>query len=86
MPPHLRHDISTTDTQDGMVLLDEISGRYWQLNQAGAHVLHALLDGNEPSAIAADLAGSYGLAPDQARRDVDAVITRLNTEKLLTIL
>lgn len=51
MPLRLRPDTATTDTDDGLVLLDECTGGYWQLNPTGADVLHALLAGHDlPSA------------------------------------
>ncbi|MEV5627698.1 PqqD family peptide modification chaperone [Streptomyces sp. NPDC052507] len=37
--------VHATATETGMVLLDEQSGRYWQLNPSGAFILRALLDG-----------------------------------------
>jgi hypothetical protein len=43
----LRPDISTTNTDDGMVLLDERTGRYFQLNPSGALILDALVNGAE---------------------------------------
>jgi hypothetical protein len=84
MPPRLRRDIATTDTPDGLVLLDEHNGRYWQLNHTGTQVLHALLEDTHPDRIAHELTTRYGLEPDQARRDVDTVITQLTTANLLT--
>lgn len=35
----LRPDVSVTSTAAGIVLLDERSGRYWQLNRSGSVVL-----------------------------------------------
>lgn len=37
--------VTACATEDGMVLLDERIGRYWQLNITGAAVVAALLDG-----------------------------------------
>ncbi|USA02001.1 hypothetical protein NCG97_17145 [Streptomyces lydicamycinicus] len=37
----------STDTDDGTVLLNERTGRYWQLNATGGQVLRQLLDGHE---------------------------------------
>lgn len=79
----LHPDVSTTDTDDGTVLLNERTGRYWQLNNTGAHVLRELLDGHEPAGIAAALAGRYGIDPQQAERDVSAVIERLRGSELV---
>ncbi|MGV9559321.1 lasso peptide biosynthesis PqqD family chaperone [Streptomyces sp. NPDC003401] len=75
--------MSSTETGDGTVLLDERTGRYWQLNNTGALVLQGLLAGREPAAIAADLAGRYGIDTGQAERDVSAVTGRLRGSKLV---
>ncbi|MFD5271095.1 lasso peptide biosynthesis PqqD family chaperone [Streptomyces sp. NPDC058335] len=73
----------STDTDDGTVLLNERTGRYWQLNNTGARVLRALLDGRQPDGIAADLADRYAIDAEQAERDVSAVIERLRGSKLV---
>lgn len=83
MPLRLRPDIATTDTDDGLVLLDERTGRYWQLNPTGAHVLHALLEGHHPDQIAVDLATRYRIDSLKAQRDVTALTDRLHTAKLV---
>ncbi|MFJ4281342.1 lasso peptide biosynthesis PqqD family chaperone [Streptomyces massasporeus] len=75
--------MSTTDTDDGTVLLNERTGRYWQLNNTGAHVLRELLDGQQPAAIATGLANRYGIDAQQAERDVSAVIERLRGSELV---
>lgn len=79
----LHPDVSTTDTDDGTVLLNERTGRYWQLNNTGAHVLRELLDGHQPAAIATALANRYGIDSQQAGRDVSAVIERLRGSELV---
>jgi Coenzyme PQQ synthesis protein D (PqqD) len=83
VPPRLRPDIATTDTDDGQVLLDERTGRYWQLNCTGAHVLHALLDGHDPDHIAQDLATRYRITVHQAHRDVTALTHHLYAANLV---
>ncbi|MGH3831975.1 MAG: lasso peptide biosynthesis PqqD family chaperone [Pseudonocardiaceae bacterium] len=83
MPLRLRPDIATTDTDDGLVLLDERTGRYWQLNPTGAHVLHALLVGQHPEEIAGGLATRYHIDFQQARRDVTTITDHLHTAKLV---
>lgn len=80
----LRADIATTDTDDGLVLLDERSGRYWQLNPTGAQVLRALLKGRPCEQIAQDLVSRYGVGIDQAHQDVIAVTDQLRAAKLVT--
>lgn len=76
MPLRLRADIATTDTDDGLVLLDERTGRYWQLNPTGAYVLHALLEGHPRDRIAGELATRYHI-------DVTALADQLSAAKLV---
>lgn len=79
----LRTDVSTADTDDGMVLLDERTGRYWQLNATGAVVLRKLLDGAAPHQIAQTLADRHAVSTEQAAADVAAVLERLGTAGLV---
>lgn len=83
MPLRLRPDIATTDTDDGLVLLDERSGRYWQLNSTGADLLHALLAGQDPDHIARDLVTRYHIDPQHAQRDIAALTEQLHAAKLV---
>lgn len=83
MPLRLRPDIATTDTDDGLVLLDERTGGYWQLNPTGASVLHALLAGHDPERIAQDLAAHYRIDRQQAQRDVTTLTEQLYATKLV---
>ncbi|MCP2168397.1 lasso peptide biosynthesis PqqD family chaperone [Goodfellowiella coeruleoviolacea] len=73
----LRPDVASTDTPDGTVLLDQRTGRYWQLNRTGAHVLRQLVAGHDVDGIAARLSARYGLDVGQVRRDVFDVADRL---------
>ncbi|MFI9051148.1 lasso peptide biosynthesis PqqD family chaperone [Streptomyces sp. NPDC053427] len=79
----LHPDVVSTDTDDGTVLLNERTGRYWQLNGTGAHVLRQLLDGHGPDDIAAGLAERHRIEPSLAERDVSAVIDQLHTAQLV---
>jgi hypothetical protein len=80
----LRADVSTADTDDGMVLLDERAGRYWQLNATGALVLRKLLDGAAPHQVAQTLADRHPVSSEQAAADVAALVERLRTAGLVT--
>lgn len=79
----LRPDIATVDTDDGMVLLNQRSGRYWQLNNTGAHLLRQLLQGLATEEAAADLATRYHVALPLARDDVATLVTRLRAAELV---
>jgi Coenzyme PQQ synthesis protein D (PqqD) len=84
VPLQLRPDIATTDTDDGLVLLDERTGRYWQLNPTGTHVLAALLEGRHPDDIAGGLATHYRIDIHQAQRDITALTDHLRAANLVT--
>ncbi|MFI9203534.1 lasso peptide biosynthesis PqqD family chaperone [Streptomyces sp. NPDC053048] len=80
----LRTDVTACDTGDGMVLLDERTGRYWQLNRTGAIVVHALLDGAGPEQAAAGLTATCPVSGQQAGADVDALLEQLTRAGLVT--
>jgi hypothetical protein len=84
MTLHLRADVTTTDTDDGMVLLDERLGRYWQLNLTGAFVVQLLLDGATVHQVGQILAERYPVSIEQAFADVTALLARLRTARLVT--
>lgn len=79
----LRPDVSATDTDHGMVLLDEAGGRYWQLNSTGALILRALLDGATPGEAARLLGGRHpALTAERAATDVAFLIRSLTEARL----
>lgn len=80
----LRPDISTTDTDDGMVLLDERTGRYFQLNPSGALILKALVNGTEIPQAAHLLTQRYTVTHNRAIADVTTLIDHLRTAGLIT--
>ena len=84
MTVQLRADVSTADTDEGMVLLDERVGRYWQLNPTGARVLRLLLNGAAPEQVACILADRYAGSIEQATADVTALLERLRCAGLVT--
>ena len=83
MPLTLRSEIATAETDEGLVLLDERSGRYWQLNPMGALMLHALLRGDPPERIARELATRHRADRQHVERDVQALLDRLQAAKLV---
>lgn len=83
-PIVLRPQVTCATTEGGMVLLDERSGRYWQLNNTGALILRHLLDGETPRQAAAALAGRYPAAADRAAGDVEQLLATLRERGLLT--
>ncbi|MFE6866652.1 lasso peptide biosynthesis PqqD family chaperone [Kitasatospora sp. NPDC057692] len=84
MAAELSPDVTLTPTDDGAVVLDERSGRYFQLNRTGLLILRSLLDGRSADEIAADLSGRFPVTPDRARSDVDRLYESLRTAGLVT--
>lgn len=80
LAPH----VCATVTEDGMVLLDERTGRYWQLNGTGAAVLRHLLDGSTVDAAAARLRERHPDAADRIAADVAGLLDSLHAAKLVT--
>nr|WP_269810754.1 lasso peptide biosynthesis PqqD family chaperone [Kineosporia rhizophila] len=66
-----------TETDQGMVLLDERAGRYWQLNSTGATVLQRLKQGASVQEAIDELARSRPEAADRIAVDVRAFVDNL---------
>ncbi|MFH9072108.1 lasso peptide biosynthesis PqqD family chaperone [Streptomyces alboflavus] len=77
----LREDVSTAITEYGMVLLDERTGRYWQINPVGTVILEHLAHGVD--AVVGSLTSRFDVDSDQARADVDAFLRQLSTNGLV---
>ncbi|MER8100956.1 lasso peptide biosynthesis PqqD family chaperone [Kitasatospora sp. NPDC094016] len=84
MATRLRPDVTLTATDDGAVVLDERSGRYFQLNRTGLLILRSLLEGRTADEIAADLGGRFPVTAARARSDVDRLHESLRTAGLVT--
>jgi len=84
MSLRLCSDVSKLETDDGMVLLDERAGRYWQLNRTGAFIVRTLLEGSTPQEIAKTLAQQHGVSVEQVTADIAVLIERLQTAGLVT--
>lgn len=83
MSLRLRPDVSVTSTAAGIVLLDERSGRYWQLNRSGSVALRTLLEGGTPSKAVQRLSSSYGIIPERAADDISALLDTLRHARLV---
>ncbi|CAL9325255.1 lasso peptide biosynthesis PqqD family chaperone [Streptomyces sp. SudanB182_2057] len=79
----LRPHVTTVATDDGLVLLDERRGRYWQLNTTAAAILEHLARGSDPRTTAEHLVSRYGIAREQAESDIHAFLDRLHSAGLL---
>ncbi|MFF1692219.1 lasso peptide biosynthesis PqqD family chaperone [Streptomyces sp. NPDC058257] len=76
-------DVAVAETDDGAVLLHQLTGRYWQLNRTGADVLRLLLDGCGSEEVAGRLALRHAIDPGDAHRDVVRVTDELTAAQLL---
>jgi ribosomal protein L18 len=79
-----RAEVSTADTEYGTVLLDERSGRYWQLNPTGALVVRTLLAGGSAEQAASALTEEFDVGFAQAAADVAALLDGLRSNGLVT--
>ena len=78
-----RTQVSMTRAEDGMVVLDERTGRYWQLNPTAAYVLERLTAGDTADQIAERIAASAGVDVADVRSDVDVFVGHLRSADLI---
>jgi Coenzyme PQQ synthesis protein D (PqqD) len=79
----LRDGVSTANTDYGVMLLDEDSGQYWNLNPTAAVVLRTLLDGGSPQQAVQDLTSQYSVDAGTASRDVQDLVAELHSVGLV---
>jgi hypothetical protein len=79
----LRNGVSAADTDYGLVLLDEDSGQYWNLNPTAALALRTLLDGGTAEQAVQELTGQYAVDADTASRDVQDLVSDLQSAGLV---
>jgi Coenzyme PQQ synthesis protein D (PqqD) len=83
MKLRLRDGVFLTETEYGFALLDEDSGRYFNLNATGAEVLRTLLDGGTPARAAEQLTNQYDVDIESAGRDVEELVGQLESANLV---
>jgi hypothetical protein len=79
----LRDGVSTANTDYGVMLLDEDSGEYWNLNPTAAVVLRTLLDGRSPQQAVQELTSQYSVDAGSASRDVQDLVAELHSAGLV---
>ena len=79
----LRDGVSSADTDYGIMLLDEDSGQYWNLNPTAALVLRLLLDGGTPAQAVQQLTEQYAVDTNSAGRDVQDLLEGLRLAGLV---
>jgi hypothetical protein len=70
-------------TEDGTVLLDIDSGRFYGLNPIGSAIWEALVKGHGIEQITRDIAEHYEASPTRIRGDVDMLVAKLRDRNLL---
>lgn len=83
MTTQLSPQVSLTENDDGIVLLDEQHGNYWQLNCTAATILNALLEGHTAADAARMLAAEHLVTGDRADQDVSQFIESLRAARLV---
>jgi hypothetical protein len=81
--PRLRADVSMVDDSGSAVLLDERTGRYFQLNQTGATIVRDLLQGHSVDVTARRLAERHTVPADRALADVTRLLGQLADARLI---
>ncbi len=61
------------------MLLDQRTGRYWQLNATGALVLRVLLNRFTPEQAAQELSQNHPVTVERAKADVAALLQHLRS-------
>jgi hypothetical protein len=79
----LRDGVSTANTDYGVMLLDEDSGQYWNLNLTAAVVLRTLLDGGSSEQAVQELTSQYSVDAGTASRDVQDLVAELHSAGLV---
>jgi hypothetical protein len=79
----LRADVSMVDTDGAAVLLDQRTGRYFQLNETGAAIVRDLLDGRSTDATARRLAARHPVAAERALADITGLLSQLSDAHLV---
>jgi DNA-binding MarR family transcriptional regulator len=79
----LRNGVSSADTDYGIVLLDEDSGQYWNLNPTAALVLRTLLHGGTRMQAVQELTEQFAVDADTANRDVEDLVDGLQSAGLV---
>ncbi|PRY41470.1 lasso peptide biosynthesis PqqD family chaperone [Umezawaea tangerina] len=76
-------DVSATDVDEGLVLLDQRHGGYWLLNRTGAASLRSLLAGSTPEEAAGRLVEKYPESAGRALEDVHSLLATLTEARLV---
>jgi hypothetical protein len=79
----LRDGVSTANTDYGVMLLDEDSGQYWNLNPTAALALRTLLEGGTTAQAVQELTEQYAVDTDTASQDIEDLLGELHSAGLV---
>jgi hypothetical protein len=79
----LRDGVLLAETEYGVALLDEDSGKYWNLNPSGVLVLRTLLEGGTAAQAAEQLTGEFDVDIASAGADVEELLGNLQSANLV---
>ncbi|WP_439660225.1 lasso peptide biosynthesis PqqD family chaperone [Lentzea sp. HUAS TT2] len=82
MTLRLRDGLALADTDYGVVLLDENTGQYWELNPTGAKALRSMVEGATPAEAAQDITRLYDIDLDTATQDISDLVGELHAAGL----
>lgn len=75
--------IISTETEDGIVLLNQRKGVYWHLNGTAAEILRSLREDGDRDVAVAEIRDRYGIDESRARNDVEDLIRSLESVGVL---
>lgn len=79
----LHPDVSVAPTDYGAVLLDQRTGRYWQVGRTAQLLLELAGEGRDASYAVDALISRFDVDETTARRDIDGFFAALARENLL---
>lgn len=79
----LADNVSFTELDDEMVLLELTSGKYFGLNSTGCTMLQALLDGKSVEHSCELMAQNYQIDVEQVQKDMEDLMDQLIEQRLL---
>ena len=78
-------DVACASVEDGAVVLHMGTKRYYSLNETGAAIWRLIEESVAIEEIPARLSASYDVALDEARREVEALVSALEETTLLMV-
>ncbi len=81
--PHVRDDLTVSDVEGELVVLDELNGNVHQLNLTGTVVFGCCDGSTSMREIQERLIEHFDVTPDMALRDLKDLLTTLHDHHLL---